>query len=106
MTKNDKIAVISKIYKFESISTWIYAITLISCHLELNRVKQSYFEFQNGNTRTYASRLSTKTFSMALIWILATAVLYLSLTLIYGNFTWYFVIPTVLLGLISGVYLA
>lgn len=43
---------------------------------------------------------------MALIWILATAVFYLSLTLIYGNFTWYFIIPTVLLGLISGFYLA
>lgn len=58
MTTNDKMAVISKVYKFETISTFIFAATLVSCHIELNKVKQSYFERQNGNTRTYANRLS------------------------------------------------
>lgn len=44
MTKRDKTQVISQIYKFETLSTFIFVVTLISCHMELNRVKQSYFD--------------------------------------------------------------
>ena len=39
MTKHDKEAVVSKIYKFETLSTLIFLATLISCHSELNKVK-------------------------------------------------------------------
>ena len=105
MNQNDKMAVISKVYKFEMISTIIFGLALISCHLELNKVKQSYFERQNGNNRTYANRLSIQSNLGVLVWLLAMGILYLSLALVYGSFTWYFCVPMMLLGLIAGVYL-
>jgi F0F1-type ATP synthase assembly protein I len=98
-------AVISKVYKFEMISTIIFGLAFISCHRELNKVKQSYFERENGNTRTYANNLSISSNMMALIWIMAEGIMYLSLAVVYGSFTWYFCIPMMLLGLIAGVYL-
>jgi len=74
--------------------------------MEFNRVNKSYFERQVGDTRTYANRLSMLTNIMALIWTLGLACFYLSLALVYGRFTYYFCLPTLLLGLISGIYLA
>ena len=44
MTRQHKRKVIAQIYKFETISSAIFAVTLISCHLELVRVKQSFFD--------------------------------------------------------------
>ena len=39
MTRQHKRKVIAQIYKFETISSAIFPVTLISCHLELSRVK-------------------------------------------------------------------
>ena len=105
MTRKDKRYVAAKIYKFETISSAIFAITLVSCHLELTRVKQSFFDRQKGNVRAYANRLSIFTNSMALIWIFGLAIFYLSLALVYGRFTWYFCWPSLILGAMSGIYL-
>ena len=105
MTRKDKRQVISQIFKFETISSYIFAATLVSCHLELTRVKQSFFDRQRGNVRAYANRLSIFTQSMALIWIFGLAIFYLSLALVYGRFTWYFCWPSLILGAMSGIYL-
>ena len=105
MTRKDKRKVISQIFKFETISSAIFAVTLVSCHLELTRVKQSFFDRQRGNVRAYANRLSIFTNSMALIWIFGLAIFYLSLALVYGRFTWYFCWPSLILGAMSGIYL-
>ena len=80
-------------------------MTLISCHLELARVKQNFFDRQRGNARDYSNRLSIVTHSLALIWIFGLAIFYLSLALVYGRFTWYFCWPSLILGAMSGIYL-
>jgi hypothetical protein len=46
MTDRDRHKVISQIYKFETSSSFIFALTLISCHLEFSRVKLSVVESQ------------------------------------------------------------
>jgi len=73
-------------------------------HRELDRIKQSFFDKQQGFTRTYAERLSLTTNMLVLIWILGITTLYLSLALVYGRFTYYFCWPTLILGAIAGVY--
>jgi hypothetical protein len=44
MTGRDRQKVISQIYKFETISTVVFIVTLISCHFELNRLQTSLME--------------------------------------------------------------
>ena len=95
--------VISQLYKFETLSTGIFFIALVSSHLELRRFKTSYFERQQGNLRTYASRISVLSNLLVLMWFLGLATFYLSLAVIYGQFTYYFVWPTIILALISGI---
>jgi hypothetical protein len=46
MTDRDRHKVISQIYKFETSSSFIFGLTLISCHLEFSRVKLSVVESQ------------------------------------------------------------
>ena len=104
MTRQHKRTVIAQIYKFETISSAIFAVTLISCHLELARTKQSFFDRQRSN-RDYSSRLSILTNSLALIWIFGLAIFYLSLALVYGRFTWYFCWPSLILGAMAGIYM-
>lgn len=105
MTNRDKQKVISGIYKFETLSTFIFTITLISCHVENNRVKLSLFERQQGNIRTYGSKLSIISASLSLMWVLGLSTFYLSLALVYGRFTWYFLWPTIILSLMASIYL-
>jgi hypothetical protein len=39
------------------------------------------------------------------MWILGLTTFYLSLALVYDSFTWYFLMPTLLLSLMAGIYL-
>ena len=106
MTDRDRHKVISQIYKFETSSTFIFALTLISCHLEFSRVKLSVVESQQRNFRTYASRLSILSATLVLMWVFGLTTFYLSLALVYGHFTSYFLWPTILLTLMASSYLS
>ena len=106
MTDRDRHKVISQIYKFETSSSFIFGLTLISCHLEFSRVKLSVVESQQRNFRTYASRLSILSATLVLMWVFGLTTFYLSLALVYGNFTWYFLWPTILLTLMVSIYLS
>jgi hypothetical protein len=55
--------------------------------------------------RTYGSRLSILSATLSLLWIQGLTTFYLTLALVYGNFTWYFLWPTLLLSLMSCIYL-
>ena len=40
------------------------------------------------------------------MWVIGLTTFYLSLALVYGHFTWYFLWPTILLALMTGIYLS
>jgi hypothetical protein len=105
MTNLERLKAISQIYKFETISSIIFALTLVSCHFELRRVKLSLIECQQGNMRTYASKLSILSATLVQMWVIGLATFYLSLALVYDGFTWYFLWPTLLLSIMAGIYL-
>ena len=44
MTDRDRQRVISQIYKFETGSSFVFLLTLVSCHLEFSRVRLSVVE--------------------------------------------------------------
>jgi hypothetical protein len=104
MDQTDKAYIVAQIYKFESVSTCIFFVCLISMHLELGRVKRAFFEMQQDTTRTYARRLSVLSNMMILGWLLGLTSFYLSLALTYGRFTILFCWPTICLMLIGAVY--
>jgi len=56
--------------------------------------------------RTYASRLSILSATLALMWVFGLSTFYLSLAVVYGRFTWYFLWPTLLLSVMTGIYLS
>lgn len=105
MTHRDRQKTISQIWKFETISTQVFLLALLSCHFELGRVQASLIECQQGSTRTYGSRLSVLSATLALLWIQGLTTFYLTLALVYGNFTWYFLWPTLTLSVMSCLYL-
>jgi hypothetical protein len=83
----------------------VFLLTLVSCHFELSRIKTSLIECQQGSTRTYGSRLSIVSATLSLFWIQGLTTFYLTLALVYGNFTWYFLWPTLMLSVMSCIYL-